>query len=106
MGYLILIVCLSFIAAIASASYDTDFLAPIRNWEIERREFLKDLKPVKLCYTEDMASKIMKVINSHQCSAIGLPLDDAIQVEYDNWLSEDWFPDDQELEDMRLDEVM
>lgn len=102
----LIIVWLPFLIAIASASSETDFLAAFDQWEIKRQEFLKDLRPVKLCYTEDMASKIMKVINSHQCSSVGLPLDDAIQIEYDNWLSEDWFPDDQELEEMRLDDVM
>lgn len=64
------------------------------------------MTPVKHCFTEKTANNIMRIINSNQCSSIGLPLDDAIRLEYDNWLSEDWFPNEKELADMKLDEVM
>lgn len=97
---------LSLFASVTFASSKIEFMSSFANWELKRKEFLKDLKPVKLCYTEEMASKIMKVINSNQCTSIPLPLDDAIQIEYDNWVSEDWFPDEQELEEMLLDEIM
>lgn len=84
----------------------TDFISPFAVWEFKRKEFLRNLRPVKWCLTETKAAEIMRVINSYQCSSTPLPLDDAIHIEYDNWLSEDWFPDEDELEEMRLDDVM
>lgn len=88
------------------SSKETDIMSGFRLWEERRSHFLSGLKPVGYCFTEKHGTDVMKVINSQQCSIVGLPLDDAIRIEYDNWLSEDWFPNDQELEDMRLDEVM
>ncbi len=109
-GYLVmkslLLVLWSVLVLSTFAVAKIDLMAPFKAWEEHRQEFLKGLRPVQLCYTEDKAVEIMKVINSRQCSIVGLPLNDAIQIEYDNWLSEDWFPDDQELEEMRLDEIM
>lgn len=64
------------------------------------------MKPAAHCFTEKTTNDIMRIINSNQCSHIGLPLEDAIRLEYDNWLSEDWFPNEKELADMKLDEVM
>lgn len=75
-------------------------------WDTRRAKFLSEMKPIKYCFTEKMSNDIMRVINSSQCSNVGLPLEDAIRLEYDNWLSEDWFPNDRELAAMKLDEVM
>lgn len=58
------------------------------------------------CFTEAKSNEIMQIINSNQCSYVGLPLKDAVRIEYDNWLSEDWFPNEEELVAMRLDEIM
>lgn len=88
------------------SSQEMDIMSSFRLWEHRRSEFLSRMKPVGYCFTENRGTEVMKVINSQQCSVVGLPLDDAIRIEYDNWLSEDWFPNDQELEDMRLDDVM
>lgn len=83
-----------------------EFLNGFKLWNENRDAFLKELKNVRHCFTETRTNEIMRVINSHQCSSVGLPLEDAIRLEYDNWLSEDWFPNEKELADMKLDEVM
>lgn len=83
-----------------------EFLKGVELWNKQRDAFLKDLKKVKHCFTETKTNEIMRIINSQQCSTVGLPLEDAIRLEYDNWLSEDWFPNEKELADMKLDEVM
>lgn len=83
-----------------------DFLESFKLWNERRDAFLKGLTKVKHCFTETKTNEIMRVINSNQCSTVGLPLEDAIRLEYDNWLSEDWFPNEKELAEMKLDEVM
>jgi hypothetical protein len=83
-----------------------EFLKGVELWNKQRDAFLKDFKKVKHCFTETKTNEIMRIINSQQCSTVGLPLEDAIRLEYDNWLSEDWFPNEKELADMKLDEVM
>lgn len=75
-------------------------------WNSNRDAFLSKLTKINRCFTDNKANEIMRVINSRQCSAVGLPLEDAIRLEYDAWLSEDWFPNEQELASMKLDEVM
>lgn len=91
-------------------SYSTfikfDFLEGFKLWNQRRDAFLKGLNKVGHCFTDTKTNEIMRVINSNQCSTAGLPLEDAIRLEYDNWLSEDWFPNEKELEAMKLDEVM
>lgn len=83
-----------------------EFLKGFELWRERRENFLTELKKVKHCFTETKTNEIMRVINSSQCSTVGLPLEDAIRLEYDNWLSEDWFPNEKELSAMKLDEVM
>jgi hypothetical protein len=83
-----------------------DFLEGFKLWDAKRRNFLGKLHYTKKCFTETKSTEIMAFINSHQCSETSLPLEDAIRIEYDNWLSEDWFPNDKELAEMKLDEVM
>lgn len=83
-----------------------DYYENLERWNTRRSEFLSKLGKNKHCLTETVANNAMRVINSDQSSAIGLPLDDAIRIEYEDWISEDWFPNDQELANMRLDDVM
>lgn len=85
---------------------DFDFSKGSRLWNDRRINFLSKIKNVNHCFTDSKTNEIMRVINSNQCSSVGLPLEDAIRLEYDNWLSEDWFPNDEELAAMKLDEVM
>lgn len=85
---------------------DFDFSKGSRVWNDQRIKFLSKIKNVNYCFTDSKTNDIMRVINSNQCSSVGLPLEDAIRLEYDNWLSEDWFPNEEELAAMRLDEVM
>lgn len=85
---------------------DFDFLKGSRVWNDKRIKFLSKIKNANYCFTDSKTNDIMRVINSNQCSSVGLPLEDAIRLEYDNWLSEDWFPNEEELAAMRLDEVM
>lgn len=95
------------IIAFSHATFiEFEFSKGFELWNTKRNAFLKDLKKVKHCFTETKTNEIMRIINSNQCSMVGLPLEDAIRLEYDNWLSEDWFPNEKELADMKLDEVM
>ena len=95
------------ITAFAHATFiEFNFFKGFELWKERRDMFLKELKKVNHCFTETKTNEIMRVINSNQCSIVGLPLEDAIRLEYDNWLSEDWFPNEKELADMKLDEVM
>lgn len=98
--------CLLLICAVSATFVDFDFSRGSRLWSDKRIKFLSKLKYIKHCFTDTKTNEIMRVINSNQCSAVGLPLEDAIRLEYDNWLSEDWFPNDEELAAMKLDEVM
>ncbi len=83
-----------------------DFSEGFKLWNSRRDAFLSKPKKLNHCFTDTKTNEIMRVINSHQCSSVGLPLEDAIRLEYDAWLSEDWFPNDNELAAMKLDEVM
>lgn len=104
--YMQFLFILSIIACSHATFIEFDFLKGFEFWNTRRNSFLKELKKVKHCFTEAKTNDIMRVINSNQCSIVGLPLEDAIRLEYDNWLSEDWFPNEKELADMKLDEVM
>lgn len=83
-----------------------DFYEGFNRWNLRRDVFLGNLKKINHCFSDNKINEIMRVINSSQCSTVGLPLEDAIRLEYDNWLSEDWFPNEEELAAMKLDEVM
>lgn len=83
-----------------------DFIKNFDTWEINRAAFVAKMRPVNRCLTDKLGNDIMKVINSRQCSSIGLPLDDAIKIEYENWESEEWFPNEAELADMKIHKVM
>jgi len=98
---LLLLICF-----IKATFVDFDFSRGSRLWNDKRIRFLSKIKIVNHCFTDNKTNEIMRVINSNQCSTVGLPLEDAIRLEYDNWLSEDWFPNDEELAAMKLDEVM
>jgi len=95
-----------FLATISALSRGFDPLIGLENWERRRECFLKTLKPVSKCFSESAASDIMRIINSQQSASIPLPLTAAILIEYDNWLAEDWFPNERELAEMKLDEVI
>ena len=98
--------CFLLICFVDASFVEFDFLKGYRLWNDKRKNFLGNIKYIKHCFTDNKTNEIMRVINSNQCSAVGLPLEDAIRLEYDNWLSEDWFPNDEELAAMKLDEVM
>lgn len=100
-SFFLLLICF-----IDATFVDFDFSRGSRIWNDKRIKFLSKLKNVNYCFTDNKTNDIMRIINSNQCSSVGLPLEDAIRLEYDNWLSEDWFPNDEELAEMRLDEVM
>lgn len=78
----------------------------VRRWEANRAAFLARCNGPSASFTDAKASQVMETINSDMSSAVGLSLSHAIKLEYDNWLSEDWFPKKAELLDMKLDEVM
>ena len=92
--------------SVLTISVENDYLNGFKLWNSRREIFLSNLRYTKKCFTDTMSNDIMRIINSHQCSSISLPLEDAIRIEYDNWLSEDWFPNEKELAEMKLDEVM
>jgi hypothetical protein len=77
-----------------------------KHWEQRRRRLIEKLVPFDKCFTETAATEIMRIINSQQSSAVGLPLPMAIGFEYDNWVGEEWFPNENELKQMKLDEVI
>lgn len=102
-NFILIIFCVGFIKA---TFVEFNFLGGFKLWELKRKKFLKTLKGAQKCLTDKNADEIMQIINASKCSPSGLPLEDAIRLEYDQWLSEDWFPNEDELEAMKLDEVM
>lgn len=83
-----------------------EFNKGLDTWNLRRTKFFHKIYKTKYCFTEAKSNEIMQTINSNQSSFVGLPLEDAIRIEYDNWLAEDWFPTEEELSAMKLDEVM
>ncbi len=103
MKYLLLF----FITGFGHATFiDFDFSQGLELWNNKRDALLRKLEKINYCFTDNKTNEIMRVINSRQSSTTGLPLEDAIRLEYDTWLSEDWFPNDEELAAMKLDDVI
>lgn len=103
MSVIILWACV--VTTIAAFSCGFNPISGLKTWEQNREAYLKKMKPVSKCFSESAASDIMRTINSQQSSSIPLPLTAAIHIEYDNWLAEDWFPNERELAEMNLDDV-
>ena len=85
---------------------ESKFNKGLDSWNSRQTHFLNKTYKIKHCFTEAKSNELMQIINSHQSSSVGLPLEDAIRIEYDNWLTEDWFPNNEELAAMKLDEIM